>query len=75
MGQISVLRFVARLANFSADDFERFVPEWANGYLRTKLPGVDDVQQRGGSGTNAHLTKPVDVSAFLETIGQPPAPH
>ena len=39
-----------RLANFSADDFERFVLEWADGYLRKKLPGVSDVQQRGGAG-------------------------
>jgi len=39
-----------RLANFSADDFERFLLEWANGYLRLKLPGVDDVQKRGGAG-------------------------
>lgn len=39
-----------RLALFSADEFERFVLEWADGYLARKLPGVTDVQQRGGSG-------------------------
>ena len=39
-----------RLANFSADEFERFVLEWADDFLRTKLPDVDDVQQRGGAG-------------------------
>lgn len=39
-----------RLANFSPDEFERFALEWADGYLRKKLSGVDDVQQRGGAG-------------------------
>jgi hypothetical protein len=39
-----------RLANFSADEFERFTLEWADGYLRNKLPNVDDIQQRGGAG-------------------------
>lgn len=39
-----------RLANFSADDFERFALEWADGYLRSKLPNVNDIQQRGGAG-------------------------
>lgn len=39
-----------RLANFSADEFERFALEWADGYLREKLPNVTEVQQRGGAG-------------------------
>lgn len=39
-----------RLANFSADDFERFALEWADGYLREKLPDVTEIQQRGGAG-------------------------
>ncbi|TKT73839.1 restriction endonuclease [Afipia massiliensis] len=39
-----------RLATFSPNDFERFILEWADGYL-AKLPiGVADVQQRGGAG-------------------------
>jgi hypothetical protein len=39
-----------RLGLFSSDDFERFVLEWAQGYLKEKLAGVTDVQQRGGAG-------------------------
>ena len=39
-----------RLAQFSAKDFERFTLEWAEDFLRTKIPGVVEVQQRGGSG-------------------------
>jgi hypothetical protein len=39
-----------RLASFSADDFERFILEWADGYLPHCVAGVDQVQQRGGSG-------------------------
>lgn len=39
-----------RLANFSAEEFERFALEWADGYLRAKLPNVSDIQQRGGAG-------------------------
>ncbi len=39
-----------RLADFSADDFERFALEWADGYLREKLPNVTEIQQRGGAG-------------------------
>lgn len=53
-----------RLANFSADDFERFVLEWADGYLRKKVPGVDDVQQRGGAGDKGR-----DIVVWLD----PPA--
>ncbi|WP_213948075.1 ABC-three component system protein [Luteibacter sp. dw_328] len=39
-----------RLAQFSALDFERFTLEWATGYLASELPGVYEVQQRGGAG-------------------------
>lgn len=39
-----------RLANFSADGFERFILEWADGYLPKSVAGVDQVQQRGSSG-------------------------
>jgi hypothetical protein len=39
-----------RLANFSDLEFERFILEWANGYLSKKLPGVYEVQWRGGAG-------------------------
>ena len=39
-----------RLASFSAGQFERFTLEWADGYLAHSLPGVDQVQQRGGAG-------------------------
>jgi hypothetical protein len=39
-----------RLASFSADDFERFILEWADGYLPNSVAGVDQVQQRGSSG-------------------------
>jgi hypothetical protein len=39
-----------RLAWFSADEFERFILEWADGYLSHCVAGVDQVQQRGGSG-------------------------
>lgn len=39
-----------RLAQFSALDFERLTLEWASEYLASKLPGVYEVQQRGGAG-------------------------
>jgi hypothetical protein len=39
-----------RLASFSAGDFERFILEWADGYLPNSVAGVDQVQQRGSSG-------------------------
>lgn len=53
-----------RLANFSADDFERFVLEWADGYLRKKLFGVNDVQQRGGAGDKGR-----DIVVWFEPPG------
>lgn len=39
-----------RLGTFSPDEFERFVLEWADGYLAEKVPGVSELQQRGGAG-------------------------
>ncbi len=39
-----------RLRLFSADEFERFILEWAEGYLKQHVAGVDNVQQRGGAG-------------------------
>lgn len=39
-----------RLAQFSARDFERLTLEWASDYLASKVPGVFEVQQRGGAG-------------------------
>lgn len=39
-----------RLGTFSPEEFERFVLEWADGYLAQKVPGVSELQQRGGAG-------------------------
>lgn len=39
-----------RLGTFSPEEFERFVLEWADGYLAEKAPGVSELQQRGGAG-------------------------
>ena len=39
-----------RLANFSAEEFERFTLEWASDYLAVKRPEIVEVQQRGGAG-------------------------
>lgn len=55
-----------RLANFSADEFERFALEWADGYLRTKLAGVTDIQQRGGSGDKGR-----DIIVWFGKPGSP----
>ncbi|MBX9651820.1 MAG: restriction endonuclease [Xanthobacteraceae bacterium] len=41
---------LARLAQFSPADFERFTLEWASDYLSSKKPGIYEVQQRGGAG-------------------------
>ncbi|HEV2572969.1 MAG TPA: ABC-three component system protein [Beijerinckiaceae bacterium] len=50
-----------RLANFSAADFERFTLEWASDYLAVKVPGIIEVQQRGGAGDKGR-----DVIAWLD---------
>jgi hypothetical protein len=39
-----------RLAYFSDVEFERFTLEWANGYLAKQVPGVYEIQWRGGAG-------------------------
>ena len=57
-----------RLANFSADDFERFVLEWADGYLQSKLPGVDDVQQRGGAGDKRGIAVRVNWTQLTAAV-------
>ncbi|WP_199223471.1 MULTISPECIES: ABC-three component system protein [unclassified Caulobacter] len=51
-----------RLAQFSANDFERFTLEWASGYLTDKLPGVYEVQQRGGAGDKGR-----DIVVWLDS--------
>jgi hypothetical protein len=53
-----------RLANFSDTEFERFILEWANGYLSKKVPEVYEVQWRGGSGDKGR-----DIIVWLD----PPA--
>ena len=50
-----------RLENFSAAEFERFTLEWASGYLAVKVPGIVEVQQRGGAGDKGR-----DVIAWLD---------
>jgi hypothetical protein len=39
-----------RLALFNDVEFERFTLEWANDYLAKHIPGVYEIQWRGGSG-------------------------
>jgi hypothetical protein len=51
-----------RLAQFSANDFERFTLEWASGYLAEKVPEVYEVQQRGGSGDKGR-----DIVVWLDS--------
>jgi hypothetical protein len=57
---------IDRLALFSADDFERFVLEWADDYLAKKVPSVTEVQQRGGSGDKGR-----DVVVWFGESGSP----
>lgn len=49
-----------RLAQFSADDFERFTLEWASGFLNSESE-IYEVQQRGGAGDKGR-----DVIAWLD---------
>jgi hypothetical protein len=56
-----------RLAQFSANDFERFTLEWASGYLTDKLPGVYEVQQRGGAGDKGR-----DIVVWLDAPDKMP---
>lgn len=39
-----------RLAQFDAKEFERFTLEWADDFLKKHVPGVNEIQQRGGAG-------------------------
>ena len=57
---------VDRLALFSADEFERFTVEWANGYL-SKKKDVHEVQWRGGSGDKGR-----DVVVWLDPPNKNP---
>lgn len=56
-----------RLAQFSAAEFERFTLEWATGYLADKVPGISQVQQRGGAGDKGR-----DVIVWLDPSGTSP---
>jgi hypothetical protein len=56
-----------RLAQFSAADFERFTLEWASDYLATNLPGIHEVQQRGGAGDKGR-----DVVVWFDQPGVSP---
>jgi hypothetical protein len=49
-----------RLAQFSPEDFERLVLEWASDYLPRQV-GVDEVQARGGAGDKGR-----DVLVWLD---------
>ena len=61
LGQGLPISPLDRLANFSAADFERFTLEWASDYLAVKVPGIVEVQQRGGVGDKGR-----DVIAWLD---------
>ncbi|WP_082711598.1 ABC-three component system protein [Methylobacterium indicum] len=50
LGQGQPIKPIDRLGLFSADEFERFVLEWADDYLARQVKDVTEVQQRGGSG-------------------------
>jgi hypothetical protein len=56
-----------RLAHFSAPDFERFTLEWADGFLRTSIPGIYEIQQRGGAGDKGR-----DIVVWLDPPGLKP---
>jgi len=56
-----------RLAQFSAAEFERFTLEWATGYLNEQVPGVSQVQQRGGAGDKGR-----DVIVWLDPPAEGP---
>lgn len=57
---------LARLAQFSAAEFERFTLEWASDYLATRVEVVE-VQQRGGAGDKGR-----DVVVWLDPSGTEP---
>lgn len=53
------------MANFGPDEFERFVLEWADDYLK-KLEGYCEVQQRGGAGDKGR-----DIVCWLDESSVP----
>ncbi|NLS16189.1 restriction endonuclease [Rhizobium sp. P40RR-XXII] len=55
-----------RLGTFSPDEFERFVLEWADGYLAEKVPGVSELQPRGGAGDKGR-----DIVVWFGKPGDP----
>ncbi|MBN3761975.1 ABC-three component system protein [Burkholderia sp. Ac-20365] len=57
---------LARLAQFSAADFERFTLEWATDYL-AKQTQVFEVQSRGGSGDKGR-----DIIVWLDAANKAP---
>jgi hypothetical protein len=58
LGQGSPVAPLVRLASFSADEFERFVWEWVNGYLSHRYV---EIHHRGGAGDKGR-----DVVAWLD---------
>lgn len=57
---------LARLAQFSAEEFERFTLEWATDYL-AKQTHVFEVQSRGGAGDKGR-----DVVVWLDSVATAP---
>lgn len=56
-----------RLKNFSDKEFERFTLEWATGYLASHVPGVHEIQQRGGAGDKGR-----DIILWRDPAGTKP---
>lgn len=56
-----------RLAQFNAKDFERFTLEWADGYLKQTIVGLNEIQQRGGAGDKGR-----DIVVWLDPAGVKP---
>lgn len=66
LGQGLPVNPLDRLGLFSAVEFERFILEWAEGYLKQVVPGVDNVQQRGGAGDKGR-----DIVVWFGAPGTP----
>lgn len=66
LGQGLPVNPLDRLGLFSPDEFERFILEWAEGFLKQRVPGVDDVQQRGGAGDKGR-----DIVVWFGAPGTP----
>jgi hypothetical protein len=58
LGQGAPIDPLIRLASFTADEFERFIWEWVNGYIARKY---NEVQHRGGAGDKGR-----DVVGWLD---------